>query len=69
MKLLLNGSFGRALLGAFQELWVYRKIFKDISREQDVLFFLGIRFLANFVGFIVFSFTLGHNFPYPKSIF
>ena len=26
-------------------------------------------FLANFVGFNVFSFTVGHNFPYPKIYF
>ena len=65
MKTLLNGSFGRF----FRYYGFIVKFLENISREQDVLFFFRHSFLANFVGFIVFSFTLGHNFPYPKIYF
>ena len=59
MKLLLNGSFG----SSFQELWVYRKVFRRYFKRTGRSLFFRHSFLANFVGFIVFSFTLGHNFP------
>jgi hypothetical protein len=58
----------RKLRELFQHYGFIVKFLEDISREQDVLFFWH-SFLANFVGFIVFSFTLGHNFPYPKIYF
>ena len=53
----------------FQTLWGYRqKIFRDTGDFEKSLFFCG-RFWWFFLGFIVFSFTLEHNFPYPKIYF
>jgi len=44
MKTLLNGTFGSFWLGIFPHYGFIVKFLEDISREQDVLFFLGIRF-------------------------
>ena len=60
---------GRLALGAFSTLWVYRKAFRRYFKRTGRSLFFRHSFLANFVGFIVFSFTLGHNFPYPKIYF
>ena len=56
-------------MGAFSTLWVYRKVFRKYFKRTGRSLFFRHSFLANFVGFIVFSFTLGHNFPYPKIYF
>ena len=54
---------GRLASGAFSALWVYCKVFRRYFKRTGRSLFFRHSFLANFVGFIVFSFTLGHNFP------
>ena len=61
---------GRLALGAlFRSYGVVVKFLNDIWKRTGRSLFFRHSFLANFVGFIVFSFTLGHNFPYPNLFF
>ena len=57
------------LVGYFPTLWVYRKVFRRYFKRTGGSLFFRHSFLANFVSFIVFSFTFGYKIPYPKIYF
>ena len=69
MNTLLNGTFGSFWLGIFPHYgFIDKRFFRDTGDFEKSLFFYGW-FWWFFLGFIVFSFTFRHNFPYPKIYF
>jgi len=68
MKTLLSGTFGSFWLGIFPHYGFIDKRFLEIQETlRRVSFFVGE--FGGFFGFIVFSFTFGHKYPYPNARF